>query len=77
MSELKDAGRPVFRFRGSAAEVDDSGYYHARWDTATAIEVLASTRDEAKEKAFAMLGDSNRRGFSWRIKWGSIEEVGE
>lgn len=74
MTELKDAGKPVFRFKGRAVEADDSGYYHARWDISTSIEVLASTRDEAKEKAFAMLGGSNRRGYSWRIKWGSIEE---
>ena len=63
-----------FRFKGRAVTVDDSGYYYARWDTATPVEALASTRDEAFEKAFAMLGESDRRGFSWRIKWDSIEE---
>ena len=51
-----------------------SGYYYARWGIARPIETLASTRDEANEKSFAMLGDSDRRGFSWRIKWDSIEE---
>lgn len=64
----------MFRFKGRAVTVDDSGYYYARWDIATPIETLASTRDEANEKSFAMLGDSDRRGFSWRIKWDSIEE---
>lgn len=63
-----------FRFKGRAVTVDNSGYYYARWDTATPVEALASTRDEAFEKAFAMLGESDRRGFSWRIKWDSIEE---
>lgn len=65
---------PIFRFKGRAVTVDDSGYYYARWDIATPIEVLASTRPEANEKAFAMLGGSNRRGFSWRIKWDSMAE---
>ena len=64
----------MFRFKGRAVTVDDSGYYYARWGIATPIETLASTRDEANEKSFAMLGDSDRRGFSWRIKWDSIEE---
>lgn len=66
--------KPVFRFVGRAVISDDTGYYFARWDRAQKISVLASNRLEANRKAFAMLGESNRRGWSWELRWDRVDE---
>ena len=67
----------LFRFVGRAVVRDESGYHHARWDKAKPVEVLASTRAEATEKAVEMLGDPQRRGWSWALRWDSMREERE
>lgn len=64
-----------YRFKGRAALADDTGYYYTRWDRATDVEVVAETKQEANKKAFALLGPSNRNGWSWNIKWETINET--
>jgi hypothetical protein len=60
-----------------AIDVDDTGYYHARWDRATPLEVIAETKKEAINKAAAMLGpEPHGRGWSWRFITDSVEESG-
>lgn len=53
-------------FKMKYAEKDSSGYYYVRWDRGVIAEVVATTRDEAFEKLWALLGDCPR-GFGW--KW--------
>lgn len=76
---------PTFRFNGRAVGQDPTGYYYARWDRAEPISVLAKSRQEATNKAFAMLGTHPRFGTSgfgdgrdtpgWGLRWDSAEEV--
>ena len=67
---------PVFRFHMRAAQSDLSGYYHTRWDLAQNVTVLAKTKQEAIDKADAMLGECPRgRGWGWTFKTDLIEET--
>ena len=52
--------RYLFRWRVVAE--DRSGYYHARWDRATPVTVVASTQDEAWAMACAAMGTCTRPG---------------
>lgn len=75
---------PRYRFKGRAVGQDPTGYFYPRWDLAQPISVLASTRQEATNKAFALLGTHPRFGVSgfgdrrdtpgWGLKWDRIEE---
>ena len=69
--------KPIFRFHGRAVQADNSGYYFVRWDRAQDISVLASTRQQASNKAVDMLGPANDRHQHWRIIWERIDEVNE
>lgn len=64
---------PTFRFHARVVEKDSSGYYHARWDKARKVSVLAHTKDEAIDKIATMMG-KNRRGWHWSMIVDSIEE---
>lgn len=75
---------PIFRFVGRATGCDPHGYYHPRWGQARNISVLAGTKGEARDKAFAMLGVHPRfgvKGFGdardtpgWTLVWDRIDE---
>lgn len=64
----------TFRFEMRAAERDVTGYCHTRWDQAQAITVLATTREEAMEKAERVLGEPHR-GYCWVYAFDNISEV--
>lgn len=68
----------TFKFTGKATGQDPTGYVYVSWDNAQDIVVLADTRDEATEKAYAMLGRHPRwasgRSSGWLIRWSNIEE---
>lgn len=65
---------PLFRFTGEYVDMDPTGYAMTRWDRATPVSVLASTREEAFQKAWAMLGKPPE-GRGWSIRWSRISEV--
>ena len=71
-------GQPQFRFKGRATGSDPSGYYYPRWDHAQKVSVVATTKDEANNKAWAMLGRHPRHGSfrstGWAIIWDKIDE---
>ena len=66
--EAEGGAIPMYRFymRGTPTAVDRSGYYRARWDKFISIDLMASTADEAREKARALMGDA-RSGREWGI----------
>jgi hypothetical protein len=71
----------TFRFKGRATGSDPTGYYYERWDRAMPISVLAETKTEASQKAFAMLGVHGRfgsyggkAGSGWAVIWDSMDE---
>lgn len=65
---------PLFRFTGEYVDKDPTGYAMTRWDLATPVSVLASTKAEAAQKVWAMLGEPPR-GRSWALRWSRISEV--
>lgn len=66
--------KPLFRFNARVVESDPSGYYMTRWDRAQPVVVVAHTRDEAFEKAWAMMGEPPRHR-AWAVKIDSAEEI--
>ena len=66
----------TFKFHLRATQKDLSGYYYTRWDRAQKVTVLAKTKQEAINKADAMLGKCPRgRGWGWAFKTDLIEEA--
>ena len=66
----------MFKFHLRAAQQDLSGYYYVRWDLAQNVTVLAKTKQEAIDKADAMLGECpGGRGWRWTFKTDLIEET--
>ena len=57
-----------------AAQADREGYYHTRWDQATPLEVAATSKAEALNKAEALLGPP-RRGSFWAYRVDRIVAV--
>jgi hypothetical protein len=78
------AAEPMYRFAGRATGSDPEGYYFRNWEKAQAVSVVARTKDEAWEKAIAMLGTHprfGRKGFGdrrdtagWAVIWDRIDE---
>lgn len=72
--------KTLFRFKGRACGSDPEGYYYPRWDKATPVSVLADTKQEATNKAYAMLGTHPRFGSKhrklsgWALIWDSVDE---
>jgi len=64
-------------FKMKAVEKDPSGYYHIRWDRTTPITVEASSRDDAMNKAAALLGKTDHYGWVWAFEFESITHVPE
>ena len=66
----------MFEFEMRATEKDPSGYYFPRWDLSEKLIVKANTKQEALEKAEALLGETTRRrGWAWAIKVDSVTEL--
>lgn len=65
---------PQYRFHMKFVARRKDNYYHTRWDLATPLSVVASTREKAFEKVFAMLGDAGYHN-KWIADIESIEEV--
>lgn len=64
----------MFRFIISVTKADSTGYYYAKY--VKDVEVIASTEDEAKEKAKTVLGPCRQGVYDvWRLKVKSFEEI--
>jgi hypothetical protein len=66
----------LFEFDLKAVEHDREGYYFPRWDRATPITITATTKQDAINKAAAMLGPCPRgRGWYWGFRVGAIRSA--
>lgn len=64
----------LYEFKMKYTEMDKSGYYHTRWDRGVVAEVVASTKEEAFEKLWVLLGKCNRSGFCWTAQLLSVRD---
>ena len=75
-------GTGMFRFKIRATGIDPTGYFYVNWDKAQRLSVIAATKQEATNKALAVLGthprfgDFRRPGSGWTFKWDEISEEG-
>lgn len=65
---------PIYRFSGRYSQLSRYTDYSSQVDDGDTISVLASTRDEANEKAVNVLGEPVH-GFTWVLIWDSIDEL--
>ena len=73
---MSNQSLPTFRFVGKAVLRRDDPYYITRWDKAEPISVVASSRQEATNKTFAVLGDPPLHSHHhWVLRWDSFDEV--
>jgi hypothetical protein len=56
------------QFNFNVTACDAEGYYFPRWDKAIRVSMVATSKQEAINKAAEMLGPTPRRGSNWY--WG-------
>ena len=62
------------RFECRVIDCDREGYYYPRWDRATPVTVDAADRQDAIDKAGALMGDC-RRGWYWGVRVVSVGPI--
>ena len=62
----------LYTFNTRVIAADPTGYYYPRWDRALPVQVVARTRDEAWDKAAAVMGRPPS-GQEWRVRVESVE----
>ena len=65
---------PAFIFALDAVDRPRDPYYMTRWDRSMPVEVVASTKQEAIDKAKTMLGPAPD-GLCWAFRVRSIRDV--
>jgi hypothetical protein len=71
---MSDTTAPEFVFEMRAVDRSTDSYYVTRWDRAVPVEVVAATKQEAINRADAMLGSAGSHRY-WVFRVDKVRDV--